>query len=351
MYNQAEPSVMHIDLNSCFATIEQQARPLLRGRPVAIVNRRSNHTSIVTASYEAKVLGVTTGMKLNEAFKICPDIVALESDPPKYRYIYRQLMRIMNDYSAHVRMKSIDEGVIDFSEATIDVRQRNLCDIGWEIKNRLWGEIGGAINCNVGISTNRFLAKTAAGLNKPNGLDVITHKNLRSTFKSLELTDITGIAQRMELRLNQVGIYTALEFLDANEEILRKQVFKSITGSQWYKRLRGWEVDKHDYDIKTVGRQYVLDEYKLSRDKVLQRLHFLCEEVGQKIRSQGLVARGVRVYARGYQYKGSGWNGEYWQARHLLKTSFSSDKDIYSIARQLFEDAPNFVKEIGVSCY
>jgi DNA polymerase-4 len=351
MYNQAEPSVMHIDLNSCFATIEQQARPLLRGRPVAIVNRRSNHTSIVTASYEAKVLGVTTGMKLNEALKICPDIVALESDPPKYRYIYRQLMRIMNDYSAHVRMKSIDEGVIDFSEATIDVRQRNLCDIGWEIKNRLWGEIGGAINCNVGISTNRFLAKTAAGLNKPNGLDVITHKNLRSTFKSLELTDITGIAQRMELRLNQVGIYTALEFLDANEEILRKQVFKSITGSQWYKRLRGWEVDKHDYDIKTVGRQYVLDEYKLSRDKVLQRLHFLCEEVGQKIRSQGLVARGVRVYARGYQYKGSGWNGEYWQARHLLKTSFSSDKDIYSIARQLFEDAPNFVKEIGVSCY
>ena len=104
-YNQAVPHVMHIDLNSCFATVEQQARPLLRGRPVAVVNRRSEYTMIVTASYEAKARGVGLGMTLKEAKKLCPDLVGVESDPSKYRYVYKQLMRIMSDYSSHVRMK------------------------------------------------------------------------------------------------------------------------------------------------------------------------------------------------------------------------------------------------------
>ncbi|MGB2787544.1 MAG: hypothetical protein WBB94_04140, partial [Candidatus Saccharimonadaceae bacterium] len=111
-YNPARPSVMHIDLNSCFATIEQQSRPILRGRPVAILNRRSEHTSIITASYEAKAMGIGLGMSYREAKRLCPGLVGLESDPSKYRYVYHKLLGIMNDYSAHVRMKSIDEGVI-----------------------------------------------------------------------------------------------------------------------------------------------------------------------------------------------------------------------------------------------
>ena len=151
MYNSAEPSVMHIDLNSCFATVEQQARPMLRGRPVAIVNRRIENTSIITCSYEAKACGVTLGMSIKEARRLCPGLVWLESDPPKYKYVYHQLMRIMNDYSAHVRMKSIDEGIIDFSETTQEIAQRNLVDIGHAIKQRLWTEVGEAMNCNVRI--------------------------------------------------------------------------------------------------------------------------------------------------------------------------------------------------------
>ncbi len=350
-YNQAVPHVMHIDLNSCFATVEQQARPLLRGRPVAVVNRRTEHTSIVTASYEAKSMGVGLGMRLRDAQKICPGLVGLESDPPKYRFVYRQLMRIMNDYSAHVRMKSIDEGVIDFGEATDAMQQRDLAEIGHEIKQRLWSEIGVAMNCNIGIGTNRFMAKTAASLHKPNGLDVITHENIREVFAGLELTDLNGIAGQMERRLNAVGIFTPLEFLDASEEALHRQVFKSIEGTNWHKRLRGWEVDKRDFDLKSAGRQYVLSEYKMPRAEVLKRLHHLCEEVGQKVRSQGLVARGVRVHARGYHHEGNGWGRKYWQARHMASLPFFSDQAIYEHAKLLFQDAPVFVKEIGVTCY
>jgi len=350
-YNTAEPTIVHIDLNSCFATVEQQARPMLRGRPVAIINRRTEHTMIITCSYEAKAKGVKLGMRVKDAKILCPDLVWLESDPAKYKFVYHRLMSIMQDYSAHVRMKSIDEGVIDFSETTAKIAGRSIVDIGHEIKQRLWDEVGVAMNCNVGIATNRFLAKTAAGLNKPNGLDVITHKNLREVFSKLELIDVTGIAKRMEQRLNAVGIFTALEFLDADPVTLQKMVYKSICGLDWHQRLRGWEVDKRDFPLKSAGRQYVLEEYKMSREKVLQRLHHLAEETGAKVRSQGLVARGVRVHARAYSHEGRGWGGSYWHARHMSAMPFFSNQAIYEQARKLFEHAPEYVKEIGVTCY
>lgn len=335
---------MHIDLNSCFATIEQQARPLLRGRPVAIVNRRTDATMIVTCSYEAKARGVKLGMRLRDAKKLCPELIGLESDPAKYKFVYHQLMRIMSDYSAHVRMKSIDEGVIDFSESTAEVQKRDLVDIGWEIKNRLWNEIGVAMNCNVGISTNRFLAKTAASLHKPNGLDVITHDNIRAVLGTLELEDLTGIAKHNHARLESVGIMTPLEFLDADETVLSRQVFKSIEGTYWHKRLRGWEVDKRDFALKSAGRQFVMDGYRLPYDVVLKRLHHLCEETGYKVRSKGMSARGVMVYARTYDHGG-------WHSKYMSPLPFFSNETIYIHAKRLFAGAPEGIKMIAVTCY
>jgi DNA polymerase-4 len=343
-YNIARPMIMHIDLNSCFATVEQQARPMLRGRPVAIANRRTEHTSIVTASYEAKALGVTLGMKVRDAKRLAPDLVVLESDPPKYRYVYHKLMDIMKRYSAHITMKSIDEGVIDFYQTTKDMQQRDLVELGYEIKNSLYGEVGKVMNCNVGIAPNRFLAKTAAGLHKPNGLDVINHTNLRQTLATLKLRDLTGIAYHNEARLNKVGIYTPLQFLDADVATLRKIVFKSVVGEQWHQRLRGWEVDDVACDIKTVGRQYVLETRNLPRAQVLQRLHNLCESVGHRMRSQGKVARGIFVYAK------SPTEG-YWHRRHMASLPFFSNQAIYAQAAMLFSEAPENIKEIGVSCY
>lgn len=134
-FNLERPLIMHIDLNSCFATVEQQARPMLRGKPIAIVNRATEHTAIVTASYEAKAVGVKVGMKFREAKALCPGLIAIESDPPKYRYVYHKLLDIMREYSAHVTMKSIDEGIIDFHQATPDVLARDMVEIGYEIKS------------------------------------------------------------------------------------------------------------------------------------------------------------------------------------------------------------------------
>ena len=340
-YNMERSMVMHIDLNSCFATVEQQARPMLRGRPVAIANRRTEHTSIVTASYEAKALGVSVGMKVREAKKLAPGLVVLESDPPKYRYVYHKLMDIMKRYSAHI---TIDEGIIDFHQTTEDAQRRDLVEVGHEIKNSLYQEVGKVMNCNVGIAPNRFLAKTAAGLHKPNGLDVIDHTNLRQTMATLKLRELTGIAYHNEDRLNRVGIYTPLEFLDADVTTLQKIVFKSIVGQQWHQRLRGWEVDDVARDVKTVGRQYVLETRNLSRGQILQRLHNLCESVGHRMRSQNKVARGVFVYAKSP-------DRSYWHRRHMAALPFFSNQAIYAQAAMLFAEAPESIKEIGISCY
>lgn len=343
-FNDERPLIMHIDLNSCFATVEQQARPMLRGRPVGIANRGTDNTALVTASYEAKAMGVKVGMKVREAKLLCPGLIVIESDPSKYRYVYHRLLDIMKDYSAHVTMKSIDEGVIDFHNTTAQIQGRDLVEIGHEIKQRLKDEIGVWMRCNIGIATNRFLAKQAAGLHKPDGLDVITPATIREVLGALKLTDLTGIAQHNEHRLNSVGIYTPLEFLDSEPVVLQRIVFKSVVGRWWYDRLRGWEVDDVESDMKRVGRQYVLESFNLTREEVAKRLHHLCESVGSKMRSQNKSARGIYVYAKTLDQG-------YWHASMMLQLPFSSDQTIYMLSHKLFDGAPDGLKEIGVHCY
>ena len=347
--NTEEPQVMHIDLNSCFATVEQQARPLLRGRPVGVTNRQgqqARYACIVAASYEAKQLGVKVGMRADEARRLAPDIVVLETDPPKYHYAYQQLLAIMRSYSPQVTMKSIDEGIIDFHGTREHINRRPLTDIGQEIKQRLKEDVGCWMRCNIGIAPNRFLAKLAASLHKPDGMDVITHKNLRSVMAGLELTDLHGIAERNQARLNAAGIFTPLQFLDARSDLLRRHVFRSICGEDWYQRLRGHEIDDQVFSTKTIGRQYVLEDTRLDEETINSRLAYLCETTGMKLRYKGLCARGVMVYARYV-------TGDYWYERKMFKTTFFSNAEVHRRAMLLFNRRPHhdYVHEIGVTCY
>jgi DNA polymerase-4 len=342
----AQPLVMHIDLNSCFATVEQQARPLLRGRPIGVTNRKTEYTCVVAASIEAKAQGVKVGMSLHDARILCPDIICVETDPPKYHYVYQKLVEIMRSYSPNVTMKSIDEGIIDFAGTTQVINTRSLEQIGYEIKNRLKNEVGCWMRCNVGIAPNRFLAKQAAGLHKPDGLDVIDHSNLRKVMSDLKLTDLTGIAERNQARLNAAGIMTPLQFLDAPADLLRRRVFKSVCGEDWYQRLRGYEVDNQEWDTKTIGRQYVLDEMRPTDESVRARLAYLCETTAIKLRYKGLAARGIFVYVRYV-------SGDYWYERRKFKSLFFTNNEVYRRATLLFNNRPRdaYEREIGVSCY
>ena len=348
--NTARPLVMHVDLNSCFATVEQQARVRLRGRPVAVVNRRAETATIITASYEAKAHGVKLGMRFRDARLLCPDIIGVETDPPKYKYVYKKLMTIMNSYSASVVMKSIDEGVMDFSQSPLAIRGRDLEETGREIKQRLRNEVGVAMRCNVGIGTNRFLAKTAAGLHKPDGMDVITSDNLRQVYSSMKLVDLNGIAERNRSRLESVGINRPIDFLDASEEVLRTMVFMSVNGTLWHQRLRGWEVDDNVVNTKTIGRQYVLESFHLSFDEILKRLHHLCESVGERLRGGEFTgARGIYVGCHTYGNKYT--KAKYWHKQLVLKLPFYSNEAIYNLAKQMFMEAPPDIRDINIHVY
>jgi DNA polymerase-4 len=344
--NDEQPQILHIDLNSCFATVEQQARPLLRHRPLAVTNRLTKNACVVAASYEAKARGVKVGMGYADAKLLCPDLIMVETDPPKYHYVYKELIKIMRSYSPSIGMKSIDEGVIDFHGTRQNVNKRPLTVIGQEIKQRLRDNVGSWMKCNIGIAPNRFLAKTAASLHKPDGLDVITYKNLRQTLAGLELTDLTGIAERNQARLNAAGIFTPLQFLDAPAKTLSRQVFHSVCGDDWYRRLRGWEIDDVEYDTKTVGRQFVMDEWQPSEETLRSRLSHLCETTAMKLRHRQLAARGVYLYL---MYA----NGDVWYERRLFKTPVYTGADVHRRMLLLFNNRPrdDWVRMMTVSCY
>lgn len=344
--SQEEPLIMHIDLNSAFAMTEQQARPSLRGKPLGMTNRISKNCCIIAASYEAKDRGVKVGMGLIQAREIIPELVILETDPPKYLYVHQKLARIMKSYSPDVKMRSIDEGVIDFHGTRNFINDRPLKDIALEIKARLRAELGHWIRVNIGIGQNRFLAKTAAGLNKPDGLDIIDHNNILQVYDSLELTDLPGIARHYEARLNAAGIFTPLDFINASADTLRRLVFRGIVGDEWYQRLRGYEVDDEPTKLGQVGRQFALDKRINDDTKLLPRFHYLCETTGKKLRFNGADARGILVWA-GLA------NGERWHARKTWRTSFYTDREIYERALYLFNKRPRHTNLtiMGITCY
>ncbi|MEP7204902.1 MAG: hypothetical protein ABI716_01775 [Candidatus Saccharibacteria bacterium] len=341
-----EPAmIMHIDLNSAFATTEQQAHPTLRGKPMGVTNRLSKECVVIAASYEAKALGIKVGTRRSDALALCPDFVFLESDPPKYHQVYEKLIAIMKDYSPKIKMKSIDEGVIDFHGLEPVLKGRSLEDIGYEIKQRVKDDIGDWMRINIGIGTNHFLAKQAAGWHKPDGLDRIDCTNLTAYYQRMKLTDLTGIAERNEARLNSYGIMTPLDFLEADEYMLQKRVFQSITGLYWYKRLRGYEIDDYDTKLGMVGRQWVVHQPSSTNDYLLPCLSFLCETTGMKLRYRQAEARGICVWAR-YQ------SGEQWQSKRMLKTTFYTNQDIYRYALEQFNRRPGgTITMIGLYCY
>lgn len=343
--NRAPALIMHIDLNSAFATAEQQAHPSLRGKPIGVTNRLSRECCVIAASYEAKALGIKVGCRRSEAMAICPDFIMLESDAPKYNAVYQKLIRIMKDYSPKIKMKSIDEGILDFTGMEHILKGRTLEDIGYEIKQRVKDDIGDWMRINVGIGPNRFLAKQAAGWHKPDGLDKIDHTNLVEYYKQIKLTDLSGIADRNAARLNSYGIMTPIEFLKAAEYTLKKQVFRSITGTYWYQRLRGYEIDDFQTNLGMVGRQWVVKNPSGTNGYLLPCLSYLCETTGMKLRFREVEARGVCVWV-------SLSNGEHWHAKRMCKTTFYTNQEIYRRAMELFNQRPHgTVQTIGIYCY
>ncbi len=344
--NYNDPLILHIDLNSCFAIIEQQANPLIRNKPVAIAAYDSPRGMVIASSYEAKALGIKLGVNVREARLLSREAIIMVPDPEKYFDAHRRFKKLLLNYTDTVTPKSVDEFVIDFSHSLAIKRGKSLLEVAKEIKQDVKNALGDYVTVNIGIAPNRFLAKVAAGLNKPDGLDIITGKTIRETYESLTLLDLPGINVRYKARLNMAGIYTPLQFLDANVDVLRKQVFKSIVGYYWYLRLRGHEIDAVDFGRKSFGQQYALGDKTSDPEKLSRLLMKLCEKTGRRLRKHDSTAWGIHLWL-------SFENRQYWSQGKKTKSPIYSTQDIYIHAQKLMNQVtpPARVTNIGVTVY
>lgn len=344
LLNKANPTIMHIDLNSCFATVEQQAHPHLRGKPIVIAAYPTNGGCILASSIEAKKLGIKTGMRVYEAKQIYPNVVICDTDPIMVRDVHSKFMKIFQDYSPKVIPKSIDEAIIDFSPVLS--KTTDLIAIGNEIKNRIRKEIGDWISCNIGIATNRFLAKLASSLHKPNGLDLIDYKNLKQVYSSIKLTDLHGISIHFEFRLNANGINSPLDFFQAEANFLKKNVFQSIIGYYWHLRLHGWEIDDFESTRKSFGQEYSLKEKTEDPEKLKKIIMKLCEKMGRRLRQSNQAASGIHLGILYHDYS-------FWHKGKKLHRSISSTKNIFEEIMILFflQQKIGIVSKISISCF
>jgi len=344
--NYNRPMIMHIDLNSCFAIIEQQANRLIRNKPVAIAAYTSPRGAVIASSYEAKALGIKLGVNVREAKLLYKDVIVLAPDPDKYFDAHRRFKKVLLNYTDEVTPKSVDEFVIDFRGSTAIQRGKSLEEVGYEIKKDIKESLGEYVTVNVGIGPNRFLAKLAAGLHKPDGLDIISGENLHSIYEKLTLTDFPGINVRYEARLNVAGIHTPLQFLDADSVMLKKQVFKSVVGYYWYLRLRGHEVDNVDFGRKSFGHNYAIGDKTRDPQQLSRLLMKLCEKTGRRLRKGDYVAGGIHLFI---MFE----NRQYWSKGKKLKHDVYSTQDIFLAAQRLLNEVviPARATNISVSIF
>jgi len=340
-FNPAAPTVAHIDLNSCFASCEQQANPLLRGVPLAVAAYAKDYGAILAPSIEAKLYGIKTGMTVAEARKLCPFLVVRETDPPKYRLIHKKFAILLQEYSPHVISKSIDEFALYLPRV---YNHQELGSLAREIKSRIKSEIGDWLRVSIGVSTNQILAKLASGLHKPDGFDIIDKDNFQEIFSSLTLQDFCGINIRNEARLHRAGVFTALDFYRAPQQKL-KVAFESVLAKYWYIRLRGYEIDDISLSRRSYGQSYVLP-HPMIEDEWRPILAKLIDKGTRRMRTEGYKARGVSLALRFGDR--SDW--------HISKKGnelLQSPADIYTRALYLYQaNSPRkLVKKISFSCF
>ncbi len=364
---------MHIDLNSCFAIIEQQANRLLRGRSVGVAAYDTPRGFVLAASYEAKAMGVKLGVNVEQSRSMAPGIVIMTPDPAKYREAHKRFKAVLEEFSPDVTPKSIDEFVLDMSSAhwrvdndleSAEERQahnQNMLQIGHNIKKRIAESLGEWVTVNIGIAPNRFLAKYAAGFDKPDGMTLIDRTNLIERYSGMKLVDLPGINTRFRARLRAAKIYTPLDFLEADMELLRRRVFKSINGYHWYMRLRGYEADSIDFGRKSIGHQYALSDKTTDLLRLESLLMKLCEKTGRRLRKNNYYASGIHLYlgfVNEFQYDGPASfenmpNIRSWHHGEKLPYRLYSTQDIYEAAKRLLYSAeiPGLVKIMSVHVF
>jgi DNA polymerase-4 len=282
---------LFVDLNSYFASVEQEVRPELRGYPVAVVPMMADTTVCIAASYEAKAHGVKTGTVVADAKRMCPGLVLLEARHEIYVDYHHRIIEAVESCLPVTAVLSIDE-----MACRLMGRERPLLaamDLGRRVKATIREKVGPMLRSSVGLATNRYLAKVASDMEKPDGLVALTLDILPDALRQLTLRDLPGIGARTEKRLNDKGLHTMDQLLALDCE-QAGQLWGSVWGERLWHWLRGEDFDMSDTEhLKSISHSHVLAPELRTAEKAYAVAHKLLHKAAMRLRAGGLWAGNI----------------------------------------------------------
>lgn len=284
-------NALYVDFNSYFASVEQQLRPELRGKPIGVLAVMAETTCCIAASYEAKAFGIKTGTGVRDARKLCKDIIFVEARPPLYVQYHHKLIEIVESCTHVEKVLSIDEMVCKLTGS--QQNKDNALKLAAKIKHEINKQFE-HILCSIGIAPNTFLAKTASNMQKPNGCVVIEDSDIPEKLYPLKLRALNGIGSQMQARLARYGIDTVEKLYAANRAQLRS-AWGSIEGERYYDKLRGIEPFYVKNSRSSLGHSHVLPPEQRTMEGAKAVLHRLLQKAAMRMRSYDLLTSHISI--------------------------------------------------------
>lgn len=317
---------LYVDLNSYFASAEQQLRPELRNKPVGVLPVMADTTCCIAASIDAKRFGIKTGTPVWQARKLCRDIVFVQARPAAYVELHHRIVAAVESCTPVSAVLSIDEMNCELMGR--DREEVHAVVLGKQIKQAIYDQVGEVLHSSVGIAPNRFLAKTASNMQKPNGLTVIRQNELPECLYGLKLGSLTGIGRATEQRLNQHGIHSVEQLCAASRDTLH-HAWGSIEGERFYAKLRGEVMASTPTLRSSVGHSHVLAPELRDPVSALAVLHRLLHKAAMRLRHYGFCAGGLGLhlsYLQAHGGKPTHWSDQ---------TRFSPHADSFAFNQTL----------------
>lgn len=281
---------LYIDINSYFATIEQQVNPDLRNKPVAVVPMLSDSTCAIAASYEAKLTGINTGTKIYEAKKLCPELICIQARHELYIQYHHKIFNEIDRYLHVDHIFSIDEGACRLT-GKYYLKEEAL-GIAQIIKKAIRNNIGDCITCSIGIAPNRYLAKIASNMQKPDGLSVINPTELPGKLYTLNLKSLPGIGSKTRERLMKNGI-SSIEQLCLLDRSRLKTVWGNVWGEKVWYLIRGADLPLEKVQKSTIGQSKVLGAEEQEAPNARNILISLTQKAASRLRDKALFTTGL----------------------------------------------------------
>jgi len=286
-------SILHLDMDAFFAAVEQMDRPELRGKPV-LIGHDGPRGVVATASYEARPFGCHSAQPMAVAKRLCPQAIVVSGRHERYSEISRQMFALLDQFSPVIEPLSIDEAFLDLTGT--EKLLGPAAAVAREMKQRIREEIG--LTASVGVATNKFLAKLASDLHKPDGLTIIRPEDIDTILPPMPVTKIWGIGPAMANRLKLLGITTIGDLRRFPLAVLRTQIGEDAAH---YQRLAHGLDDRPvtpDQEAKSIGQEQTFAADVAGPEAVRTVLRDQVAQVARRLRQHALKARQLTVKIR-----------------------------------------------------